>query len=65
MKVSHNLKRARRRLYRPHTAMPRLNHALSPNRHAIPLLVIRRHPSIRSIWVSSRDKPSIETFAVW
>jgi hypothetical protein len=48
-KVGHNLERARRKLYRPRTKMPSLSCALSPNRNAIPLLVIRRHPSIRSI----------------
>jgi hypothetical protein len=45
-KVGHDLEWARRKLYRPRTEMPSLNHALSPNRHAIPLLVISRHLSL-------------------
>ena len=41
-------RRTSRPSYRPRTEMPSLNHALSPNRNAIPLLVIRRHRRLRS-----------------
>ena len=38
-----------RHLYRTRTAVPSGNGTLNPDRNAKPLLVIRRHPGIRSM----------------